>query len=42
LDTNLINLFSQVNGYSSLWMSPQNCMRHEYATLQNNLVAVKE
>jgi hypothetical protein len=42
LDTNLINLFSQVKGYSSVWMSPQNCMRHEYATLQNNLVAVKE
>jgi hypothetical protein len=42
LDTNLINLFSQVKGYSSVWMSPQNCMRHEYAALQNNLVAVKE
>jgi len=32
-DENLIDLYEQVKGYSTLWMSPAECMKQEYATL---------
>ena len=40
-DENLINLFSQVKSYSSLWMNPQKCMRQEYASLEENSITVE-
>lgn len=34
-DEDLIDLYRQVKGYSTLWMGPVECMRQEYVTLEN-------
>jgi hypothetical protein len=39
-DTNLISLHGQVEKYSELWMSPQNCLVQEYSSLENKLISV--
>lgn len=40
-DTNLINLYEQVDNFSNTWMSPVDSMYPEYETLTNDLVIVK-
>jgi hypothetical protein len=35
-DEDLIDLYEQVKGYSTLWMSPVECMKQEYATLSTD------
>lgn len=39
-DQDLINLYEQVSGYSSLWMAPTSCMKQEYATLTTDQITV--
>jgi hypothetical protein len=40
-DRDLINLYEQVSGYSTLWMSPSKCMKQEYANLKSGLIEVE-
>lgn len=40
-DENLIDLYEQVTGYSSLWMAPTTCMKQEYADLSKDLITVE-
>jgi hypothetical protein len=41
-DENLINLFSQVKEYPTLWMSPTECMTQEYLSLGEKLITVEK
>ena len=40
-DRDLINLYEQVSGYSTLWMAPPKCMKQEYANLETDLIKVE-
>jgi hypothetical protein len=40
-DEDLINLYEQVSGYASLWMSPSSCMRQEYENLKTDQITVE-
>jgi hypothetical protein len=40
-DSDLINLYEQVSGYSALWMAPPRCMDQEYAGLTKYKVQVE-
>jgi hypothetical protein len=40
-DEDLVNLYEQVNGYSSLWMGPSSCMKQEYENLKKNQIVVE-
>lgn len=40
-DDNLINLYEQVDNYSTLWMSPNTCMNQEYLALSDSLIIVE-
>ena len=40
-DQDLINLYEQVSGYSSLWMDPTSCLEQEYVKLETNQVQVE-
>ena len=40
-DEDLIDLYEQVSGYASLWMSPTNCMAQEYAKLFSDQIEVE-
>jgi hypothetical protein len=37
-DESLIDLYEQVKAYSTLWMSPEGCMRQEYSALSSEEV----
>jgi hypothetical protein len=40
-DENLINLYTQVENFPTLWMNPETCMKQEYLTLSDSLVVVE-
>ena len=39
-DEDLIDLYSQVSGYSTLWLEPATCMKQEYLTLSEDQITL--
>lgn len=40
-DNNLTNLYTQVDNFPTLWMSPETCLKQEYLTLSDELIVVE-
>jgi hypothetical protein len=40
-DSNLMDLHNQVENYSTMWMGPKECLKHEYLELEDDLIKVE-